>query len=469
MIRVDVERGFEAFREHARDLLMKNVRPEEILWSRGASEQLAIDLGGGGLGLDVRPVKRVKVSPKFLADAELVASAREDDRWQLIYRLLYRQQNENPNLMKVVVDDDVLRFQRLAKSVSRDIHKMHAFVRFKRILTDEGERYVAWHKPEHEITKLGAPFFMRRFGDKPWSIFTPDLSAHWDLKALTYTEGIPQSEFPHGDDMDEVWKTYYRSIFNPARLKLKAMRAEMAPKYWSSLPEAEILNELVREAPERLSRMAEIQGTQASPPANASLDELRTAARSCEACPLYRMGTHTVFGEGPERTPLMIVGEQPGDQEDQAGRPFVGPAGEVLDEAMRLAGIDRKRVYMTNAVKHFKWKPHEGREGKIRLHQKPSGSEMHACKPWLEAEIARVQPRLIILLGATAGTAILGRLPKITEERGQILHVSASKHASILSWHPSAILRSMSDEEKAQRFSQLVADLKTAMQWLSKE
>ena len=318
------------------------------------------------------------------------------------------------------------------------------------------ELYVAWHAPEHLITELAAPFFEARFGDKPWAIFTPDRSAAWDGHELTYGPGVPQHEFPHKDEFDDVWKTYYKSIFNPARLKLKAMRAEMSPKYWASMPEASLIPELIREAPARLQRMAKNANVKAEPPVGASLSELKTAAASCTACPLYENATQTVFGEGPADAGIMIVGEQPGDQEDLQGRAFVGPAGEVFNRALAEAGLSRDSIYLTNAVKHFKWT----RQGKRRLHQKPNGGEMHACRPWLESEIARVKPRVILALGATAGTSILGRLPKIGQERGQVRTDSSLARAIVVSWHPSAILRSMDEREKKERFDQLVADLK---------
>ncbi len=191
----------------------------------------------------------------------------------------------------------------------------------------------------------------------------------------------------------------------------------------------------------------------------ASLNDLRRAAAGCRACDLYRNATQTVFGEGGEGARLMLVGEQPGDREDIAGEPFVGPAGRLLDEALEAAGIDRATVYVTNVVKHFKWR--RARSGKRRLHQKPDRGEVEACRPWLEGEVARVQPELVVLLGATAAQAILGSAFRVTRERGRIQDTTLGRPA-LATIHPSAVLRSRTAEERTAAMDGLVADLKVA-------
>ncbi len=447
---------FGAWRNKARDMIVKGIAPQSAEWSSG--------LGFTGLNdEELKPVASPKVPSEFFKMAALVACARDEDRWSLLYRILYRLNHENPNLLKVSVDSDVRRAEVLAKSVSRDIHKMHAFVRFKKVDIEGVETYVAWHKPEHLIIELGTPFFVRRFGDKPWSIFTSDASAHWDLKKLTFTEGIPQNEFHHSDSFDEVWKTYYKSIYNPARLKIKMMKSEMAPKYWSSMPEAEIIYDLIRETPKRLQNMAEEVRYQAVVPPHLEWSELKEKAMGCTACPLAAHASKTVFGEGNLDAEIMIVGEQPGDNEDVEGKSFVGPAGKILNEALAEAGLARESVYVTNAVKHFKWTT-DPRNPQLRKHSKASGTEMQACKPWLEAEIARVKPKLIIALGATAGTALFGRLVKIQSERGKIHHESPFAKNLMISWHPAAILRANTPEEHLQRKQELITDLRAAVE-----
>jgi DNA polymerase len=195
-------------------------------------------------------------------------------------------------------------------------------------------------------------------------------------------------------------------------------------------------------------------------PESPDLEDVREAAMGCQACHLWRLGTQTVFGEGTTAARLMMVGEQPGDKEDLAGKPFVGPAGKLLDNALAQAGIDRDEVYVTNAVKHFKWIP----QGSRRLHQKPNRKEMAACKPWLDAEIARVKPEAILLLGATAAQAILGADFKITQNRGRFLESDLAPYV-LATLHPSAILRMPEEAQREAAFQSLVDDLKlVAMQ-----
>jgi uracil-DNA glycosylase family protein len=189
-------------------------------------------------------------------------------------------------------------------------------------------------------------------------------------------------------------------------------------------------------------------------PDRASLPKLREAAAGCTACDLYKTGTQTVFGEGTRNAEVMFVGEQPGDQEDLAGKPFVGPAGRLLDEALVGAGIDRKTVYVTNVVKHFKWQA----RGKRRIHQKPNWSEIAACRPWLDAELAVVEPRVLVCLGATAAQALLGPQFRVTRERGRPVESDLAAHV-IATVHPSSILRS-DPETREQEYAAFVEDLK---------
>ena len=190
-------------------------------------------------------------------------------------------------------------------------------------------------------------------------------------------------------------------------------------------------------------------------PDQLSLPALREAADGCRACDLYKTGTQTVFGEGAEHAQAMFVGEQPGDREDREGKPFVGPAGRVLDEALEEAGIDRRHVYITNAVKHFKWKP----QGKRRLHQKPNAAEINACRPWLDAEIALVKPQLLVLLGATAAQALLGRDFRVSVQRGLLME-RPGLPPMMATVHPSSILRAPDDETRGAEMQAFVQDLK---------
>jgi DNA polymerase len=197
-------------------------------------------------------------------------------------------------------------------------------------------------------------------------------------------------------------------------------------------------------------------------PENPTLPKLREAAAGCKACDLWKTGTQTVFGEGTRNAEIVFVGEQPGDKEDLAGRPFVGPAGRVLDEALEAAGIDRKLAYVTNAVKHFKWEP----RGKRRIHAKPSWAELTACRPWLDAELAVVKPKVLVALGATAAQALLGRQFRVTKQRGVPVESDLAPYV-LATVHPSSILRQETDADRAAAFEELVSDLRTVAKLLA--
>jgi DNA polymerase len=196
-------------------------------------------------------------------------------------------------------------------------------------------------------------------------------------------------------------------------------------------------------------------------PETRNLTKLREAAAGCQACGLWKTGTQTVFGEGSASAQIVFVGEQPGDREDLAGKPFVGPAGRVFDEGLAAAGIDRRLTYVTNAVKHFKWEP----RGKRRIHQKPNAAELAACKPWLEAELEAVGPNVLVVLGATAAQALLGRQFRVTKERGCPVESDLAPHV-LATVHPSSILRQRTNEERAAAMKDFVSDLETAARFL---
>ena len=193
----------------------------------------------------------------------------------------------------------------------------------------------------------------------------------------------------------------------------------------------------------------------ASPPKTRDLSRLRAAAKACEACPLYRHATQTVFGEGPARAEVVFVGEQPGDQEDVAGRPFVGPAGQLFNRALEEAGIDRAHAYVTNAVKHFKWEP----QGKRRLHKRPGAREIGACRPWLAAELNAIRPRVLVLLGGTAAQSVLGSQIRVLRDRGKVMP-SEFCEETLVTIHPSALLRAPDEAAREKNYGDFVADLR---------
>ena len=210
------------------------------------------------------------------------------------------------------------------------------------------------------------------------------------------------------------------------------------------------------------SRASEAATGELFPSGKPTIDEVRARAKSCTACPLYASATQTVFGEGPPSAKLMLVGETPGDQEDRAGRPFVGPAGQLLDRCLREVGIDRSKAYVTNAVKHFKWVP----RGKRRIHSKPSSMEIRACEPWLEAEIDIVRPKVLVCLGATAAQSLLGRDFRVTRSRGQLVPSKLAPYV-LATVHPSALLRA-DDESREAEIAKFLDDLRKAASLLKK-
>jgi DNA polymerase len=364
------------------------------------------------------------------------------------------------------VDPDVHHLTTMGKSIRRDIHKMRAFVRFRAIEKGGDTWHVAWFEPEHHIVERNAKFFVERFAGMKWAILTPDRCVAWDGKALSFSPGVDRSAAPEADPLEALWLTYYGNIFNPARIKTHAMTAEMPKKYWKNLPEAAVIPTLLNEAPARVAQMLEMSAMKTAPhpaeiPETRSLRSLEKAAAKCTACPLYRNATQVVFGRGAREAKLMFVGEQPGDQEDRAGEPFVGPAGKLLDRALAEAGIDRGLCYVTNAVKHFKWEP----RGKHRIHKNPSASEAAACHPWLEAELDLVRPEVLICLGATAARAVVGPQARVLRDRGSLI-VSPYCDKTMVTIHPSALLRAP-DEDRQAGYALMVEELRRAYGWLA--
>lgn len=459
------EVDWEGWRTAARRLVLAGVAPDDIVWSVHAPDDLFAD--SAAPPRDPPPGGTFNV-PRALVDlAQTVIQAREPARFSLLYRLLWRAHGGERHLLDQVTDPEVQRAQRLAQSIRRDTHKMRAFVRFREVTEPEGIRYVAWFEPDHYIVEANAAFFVRRFATMVWSILTPYRSAHWNGAELAFTPRAERSDVPDDDRLEAYWRAYFSSIFNPARLKIGAMTSEMPRKYWRNLPEAAAIPDLIRGAAGRVAAMVDAPSFSpprparpARPAADAvpatALRQAVEQAAACRACRLWEPATQTVFGEGPADARLMFVGEQPGDQEDLAGRPFVGPAGQVFDRALAEAGVDRAAVYVTNAVKHFKFEP----RGKRRIHVKPDTTDIDACKDWLALERREVQPAVTILMGATAARAVLGRTVTIGRERGRAIALGAGQ--AVVTVHPSYLLRLPDEASKVREYAAFVADLRFA-------
>ncbi|MET0271834.1 MAG: UdgX family uracil-DNA binding protein [Phenylobacterium sp.] len=473
VVRLAFETDFAGWRAAARTLRAQHVAPESALWTVDG----AGDLFGAELEVTPPTGAAFTVPREFVELADAVILHRSEERFGLLYRLLWRLERE-PDLMHIRSDPDVAKAHDLAKAVSRAAHKMKAFVRF-RLVPDveeppDAETYVAWFEPAHRVTERTAPFFVRRFANMHFSILTPDVCVHWDTKVLGATPGADPADAPAEDALEDYWRTYYASIFNPARLKTAQMQKEMPKRYWRNLPEARLIPELiagaqaktdamVRQSPseptrrvvraaQRASRDAPFDGA-----APTSLEEIAAGVQVCRRCDLWRDATQGVPGEGPARARLMFVGEQPGDQEDLAGRPFVGPAGQVFEKALAAAGVPRAETYVTNAVKHFK---HELR-GKRRIHKTPNTGEVTACRWWLDTERRIVRPRVIVALGGTAALSVFGKPTPVGKFRQQALQLP-DQTQGVVTYHPSYLLRIPDEAAKAEAYAAFVEDLKFA-------
>jgi DNA polymerase len=471
VIRLASETDFAGWRQAARTLRARHTRPEEVIWTVDGAADLFDDVPLEAPDAEAR----FTVPREFMALAQAAILHRSDERFALLYRLLWRLEAE-PMLLWVA-DPDTDRARDFAKGVGKAAHKMKAFVRFRQVAgegPDQPETYVAWFEPAHRVTESVAPFFAKRYANMRFSLLTPDACAHWDMTALSFTPGADPADAPPEDGLEDFWRTYYAAIFNPARLNVRAMQREMPKRYWRNLPEAALIPELVESAEARTQAMvaqspstpsrrvvkAAMRVSRDAPydgVAVGSLEEVQAGVQFCRRCDLYRDATQGVAGEGPGQARLMLVGEQPGDQEDLAGKPFVGPAGQMLDRALEAAGVPRGETYVTNAVKHFKFE----RRGKKRLHKNPSTGEVTACRWWLENERRIVRPRVIVALGATAALSVIGKPTPIAKSRGRAIQLPDQAQA-VVTYHPSFLLRVPDPDAKAKAFAEFVQDLKFA-------
>jgi DNA polymerase len=367
--------------------------------------------------------------------------------------VLWRLAGE-PLLLQAAGDPDSDQARGFAAAVAAAGQKMRAFAGFAP-LSDDPATHLAWFEPAHRVTEAVAPFFARRFAGQRFSLLTPDACAHWNGRALSFTPGADPADAPRGDTLEAWWRGRYAGLLEPSCPDVSrnlpvdpSIPAPMAPSPAPSRREMR--------AAQRASRDAPYDGV-----AVGRLPEVRAGVMMCRRCDLYRNATQGVVGEGPARARLMLVGEQPGDQEDLAGRPFVGPAGRMLDKALAEAGVPRGEVYVTNAVKHFK---HELR-GKKRIHKTPATGEVTACRWWLDNERRITRPRVIVALGATAALSVFGKPMPVGENRHQALQLSNQAQGTtrgVVTWHPSFLLRAPDFDARAKAYAEFVEDLKFA-------
>jgi DNA polymerase len=417
------ETDWEGWRQATRALVLTDVEPDALTWVVGGEIEPLPDATGS-----------FHVPRALVSLASQAIQARNAERFGLLYSLVWRV-NAGEKLLEDDSDPDLSLARRMALAVRADAHRMRTNIRFLPVVEDGGTRFLGWFEPAHFVLQANAQLIVRRFPELPLSIVTPDGAAHWDGSSLLFGSGLRHAE---DDEALQAWWERHRDML------LEQANADV------SVPEAEAVDEAPR-PPDRPALGPVVLHARPDPALLRSAKE----ASSCRRCPLYEPATQVVFGEGPVDAPVMFVGEQPGDQEDTIGRPFVGPAGQMMDRAMEEAGIDRRTVYVTNAVKHFKFTP----RGKRRIHQTPEVPEIQACRFWLDVERGHVRPRLLVAMGGSAARSVLGRPVTIGRERGRPIQMPDGQTVFV-TVHPSFLLRLPDAAAKAREYDAFVRDLK---------
>jgi probable DNA metabolism protein len=455
---IEIENHFAAWRAASLVALAEGVTPESIEWrikegadSASLHDQAAFDYAETSeSAVLARAAPAVQVSKELAALLHDAALYREPQRWAFLYKVLWRWQRGDRSTASPA-DVDVARLYRMAKCVRRAKHDMIAYVRFRKQEPDaRTPEYIAWYEPEHDVLGWAAEHFAQRMGRSSWMIATPHGAAFWDGNQLHIEAGwaLPHEHRCDAEDEAEaLWLAYYRSIFNPARLNEAALEQHMPVRFWKGLPEAHLIPAMISEAKIGARRVAQASSVAMRAGKSIAVEaefaqpvrDQPSSLDACRRCDLWRHATQAVGSAGPDDAQIMLIGEQPGDQEDLSGEPFIGPAGQLLDIAITRAGLSRTQLYLTNAVKHFKWEP----RGKRRLHKTAAQREVEACSYWLERELQTVRPRVIVVLGATALNALLRERASLHDYMGAPFELEGGW--AIATYHPSFALRQQDD------------------------
>lgn len=456
--------SFEEWRDAARGFVAAGLAPHEIDWSDQGDEP---GLFAGDESLQIPPAQTaaLQVSRELIGLLQAASCYRAPDRWAFLYRVLWRW-SHGDRVVLSAADEDGMRLHMMAKTVHREEHRMHAFLRFRERPHDAGDpRFVAWYEPEHDVLHDAATHFSRRMGKTTWLIATPRGNVSWDGTQLHFGPPGNMRVDDAGDIGEALWLAYYRSTFNPARLNTDAMEMHMPVRYWKNMPESRLIPDLVSKASAGAQRIAQARevgrrdgAVIGIAPADAQPKrEEPTSLDQCRRCELWERATQGVPGSGPGDARIMLVGEQPGDQEDLAGQAFVGPAGKLLDDVFAQAGLQRDTVYLTNAVKHFRWEP----RGKRRLHKTPDQRHINACNYWLEHEIDGIAPRVVVALGATALKSLM-HTSKVTLNSMLGKPVQHEGRWIVTTYHPSYVLRVPDEQIREAAFADMVRALQAA-------
>jgi DNA polymerase len=427
------ETDWDGWRRATRSMVLAGAEPETLHWRVGGRAVALPDTSG-----------TFNVPRRLVSLASLAIQARAADRFALLYRLVWRANTGDLPAEADSTDPDLRQAQSLAFSVRAEAHRMRTHLRFMPVEDADGERFLGWYEPAHFVLESNAQLIARHFPKQRFSIVTPDGSAHWDMEALHFGTGLRQAE----DDatLSAWWDAHSAALLADTRTG-------------TSVPEAEALDEAPR--PPGQPPLGPVVLPLA---ADRAVLEASQEAEHCRRCDLHAAATQTVFGEGPAGASVMFIGEQPGDQEDVIGRPFVGPAGQMLDRAMEEAGIDRRTIYITNAVKHFKFTL----RGKRRIHQSPDAGEIQVCRFWLDVERVQLAPKLLVLMGGSGARAVLGRPVAVTRERGRPFQLEDGQTAFI-TVHPSYLLRIPDEAGKAREYQAFVNDLRAIRELIRAE
>ncbi len=472
---VFIDGSYESWRNAAVTALARGLTPDAVEWRETAQHNASLfEPSPGELAeapadpANKAPALKIsKTLSGLLHDAALFRDA-HNPRWAFLYKVIWRW-SQGDRAVESPADEDGAQLYKMAKTVRREKHDMIAYVRMRqRDPTLGAPEYVAWYEPAHDVLAWAADHFAQRMGRTTWLITTPTGAAMWNgsVLHLERREALAADHVPSTEDEAEnLWLTYYKSTFNPARLNEDALHQHMPVRFWKNLPEGALIPGMVSHARSGARKVAQasavgaldgkivaVSAEQAQPSRDAP-----TSLDACRRCELWQHATQAVDGEGPLDAVIMLIGEQPGDQEDLKGRPFVGPAGQLLDTAMHTAGMDRNAVYTTNAVKHFKWEP----RGKRRLHKTPAQREVDACSYWLEQEITRVAPRVIVTLGATALTSLMGPKARL----GAVLDQPFEHNGGwvVATYHPSYALRQPDEAARNRAIDVIVSSLGKAL------
>ncbi|KQQ40347.1 DNA polymerase [Duganella sp. Leaf126] len=470
---------FAEWRTAARDLVARSIAPEYVEWASEPEDGDLFSGFGAAAGAAVVPAMpppgaELRVPRQLMDMIEDAACFNALDRWSFLYKVIWRWHLGERDVVSPA-DADGARLYAMVKAVHREQHDMHAYVRFRERKEEDGApRFVAWFEPVHDVLPQVARHFARRMGPTTWMIATPGQAILWDGEKLIEAPSLLRSAADIEDAGEALWLTYYRSIFNPARVNADLLRSHIPSRFWKHLPEGAIVPAMVTAANNGERRTGQTgtvgqrSGATDIPIAPERAQPQRTLPTSldqCRRCALWEHATQPVAGIGPAPARIMLVGEQPGDQEDLQGVPFVGPAGAVLQRAMQEAGMARDDIYLTNAVKHFKWEP----RGKRRLHKTPAQREVAACHLWLEEELKRVQPQVVVALGSTALKSLLqdgaATMTAMISD-GQPVPVQHDGRWLVTVYHPSYVLRAPDEASRRQAYGVIVAGLRQALQLL---